>query len=244
MKGMRLKYFIGIFVSLLLTACSMSVDLSDITVADFEVIGTPRTCTRLVLVNENVIGYGVQLGENEIFSGTYKLIYLSSDFDAIKLSNYEDGNLDDLAVCYTKEILTADDMYDTNGNGKHIYYAFYENVKIPSSQPIWVIDHKCLTRAYTVQLTYPSSQSTEIGETINGKLTGLPDMINPITNEIQGSALAVAFTAQKASDNGTKAVYEAKIITLPLAADGVQLITNFDHNSHDIQISNATITTK
>ena len=63
-------------------------------------------------------------------------------------------------------------------------------------------------------------------------------------NEIQGSALAVAFTAQKASDNGTKAVYEAKIITLPLAADGVQLITNFDHNSHDIQISNATITTK
>ena len=240
---MRLKYFIGIFVSLLLTACSMSVDLADSTLVNFVVNGTTRAYSRLVLVNENVIGYGVQLGENEIFSGTYKQIYLSSDLDAIKLSNYEDGNLDDLVVCYTKETLTVDDMYDADNKAKHIHYSL-QNVTIPGTQKIWVRDQKSLTKEYTIQLTYPSSQATEIGETINGKLTGLPDMINPITNEIQGSALAVAFTAQKASDNGTKAVYKAKIITLPLTADGVQLITNFDHNSHDIQISKTTITIK
>ena len=63
---MRLKYFIGIFVSLLLTACSMSVDLADSSLVNFVVNGTTRAYSRLVLVNENVIGYGVQLGERRI----------------------------------------------------------------------------------------------------------------------------------------------------------------------------------
>ncbi|MBP5380320.1 MAG: hypothetical protein J6Y39_01130 [Bacteroidaceae bacterium] len=209
---------------------------------NFVINGTTRVYSRLVLVNDN-IGYGINVGENEIFSGTYKLIYLSSDMDAIKLANYEDGNLDDLVVCYTKETLTAEDMYDADNKAKHIYYSI-QNVTIPGAQKIGVKEQKSLTKEYTVQLTYSSSQATEIGETVTGKLTGLPDMMNPITNEVQGSALAVTFTAQKASDNGTKAVYKAKITTLPLTADGVQLITNFDHNSYDIQISNTTITTK
>lgn len=239
---MRIKYYIGIFLSLLLTACSINVDLEDSTLVNFVINGTTRAYSRLVLVNDN-IGYGINVGENEIFSGTYKLLYLSSDLEDIKFSDYEDGDMDKLVVCYTKETLTVDDMYDADNEAKHIYYSL-QNVTVPGAQKIGVKEQKSLTKEYTVQLTYPSSQTVEIGETVTGRLTGLPDKINPITGTVKGSALTAVFTAQKASDNGTKAVYQAKITILPLTADGVKLITNFDHSTYDIQISNTTITTK
>ena len=222
---MRLRYYIGAFAALLLTACSVEVDLDES--SQFTIKGINAHSREKVFMTNGQTGFGVvfdQSGKADVLNGTYDLLYIASELDIIKLNDYEKGSFDEAHIKYKNASYAADEL-------DHIFTFHKTGITLPGTKEVSIAP-KQITAEY--KLRYGGTDSNAPAQ-LHGNLH-VPSTISALSGTSSGDlneSFNVSFKLDKA---GTVSVKLPKGLPSTLTA-----YMDYDKKEHTVNLSSNTI---
>lgn len=223
---MRLRYYIGALAVMLLTACSVEVDLDESSQVIFK--GTSAHPREKVFLANGQTGFGVvfdKSGRADVISGTYDLLYIASDLDLIKLNDYEKGTFDEAYIKYKATSYAPEEL-------DRIYKCYRTGITIPGTKEVNISPVE-MTVEY--DLKYGGSDENAPAQ-LKGTLRGVPSLIKALTGELNSSnTFNIPFTVDKA---GKITLILPKMSSLPST---VSAYMAYDKKVHTVKLNSKTI---
>jgi len=235
--NMHLKYIAGILATVLLSACSVTVDVDDSTMMNVSVSSGEHAVTQIAMLSNGNKGFRVPTGQVELINGTYKLIYAGSDTEVIELKNYVDGSPSQALISLTHSPLSLEDK---------VYYA-YQDVTVPGDGSV-LINEKPLTKVYTLTMECNNTKwTTLVGDLRTAEVTGLPNAFCPATGKWSAKTMksTVKFDAPVVGASTTTMKGQVLLPVMDTFPGGARLSINSKSYEMSLQTDNTiTVTIK